>query len=93
MLPVLLRYTDSDYPFGIFKLFLYIIVITLNLWFREINTTELHLIKYSFKREAISIVKIIKYNEEIIGLLTARCVRFVFIKFDGEMMDKHIIKH
>jgi hypothetical protein len=35
---------DSDYPFGIFKLFLYIIVTTLNLWFSKINIIELHLL-------------------------------------------------
>ena len=44
VLSVLLRYADSDYPFGIFKLFFYIIVATLNLLFGKINITELHLI-------------------------------------------------
>ena len=71
-------------PFGIFKLFLYIIVTTLNLWFSKINNTELHLINYSFKREAISIVKMIIYNQEIIGLLTARCRRFALLNLMGK---------
>ena len=71
-------------PFGIFKLFLYIIVTTLNIWFSKINITELHLINYSFKREAISIVKMIKYNQEIIGLLTARCRRFALLNLMGK---------
>ena len=84
VLSVLLRYADSDYPLGIFNLFLYIIVTTLNLWFGKMNITELHLINYSFKREAISIVKMIKYNQEIIGLLTARCRRFALLNLMGK---------
>jgi hypothetical protein len=38
----------------------------------------------SFKREAISIVKMIKYNQKIIGLLTARCRRFVLLNMMGK---------
>jgi hypothetical protein len=39
----------------------------------------------SFKREAISIVKMIKYNQKIIGLLTARFRRFVLINLMGKI--------
>jgi hypothetical protein len=41
----------------------------------------------SFKREAILIVKIIKYNQNIIRLLTARCRRFVLLN----LMEKRWI--
>jgi hypothetical protein len=48
VLSVLLRYTDSDYTFGIFKVFLiiFIVLTDYNLWY---SSSNYFLFRYSFK--------------------------------------------